>query len=598
MNEWSFDNNSYLSFSDSIAVSSPTLGVLRNPNLMGNWNMDEGLGSISRDSSTNMNNITIANATWTSAKFSNGLSFDGSQSSCLIRDTVALKPLTALTISIWIFPRSFSYGIFNEGGIISRDYSYRLIMQGNTFSSRWGTSNVSWSNGRLDGVTLPALNTWYNLVLTYDSTLGQVKFYVNGIFKATQNLTGVIDYSYVKDITIGKAGTDYFNGTMDDLSIFKTALSAEEVAKLYISSPFPDPLAFENYYTFNDLAGNTLMINAYGSNAMSESTTLTTCTNFFEDNRLTFKANNTETINVWTNLGQPVFTSGVWNTENYTTTLKVDAFSQAEIDWKRYNITTFSDSKSTVFPANVTVPHSGSKTFNFSAGKSYGYNVIIDGESKGQIDSYTFDHVTASHVVNVYSVELSYNISSSADLGSTISPSGEISINYGNIQTFTIQNKTGYNVKHVYVDNVDNGAIANYTFSDVTANHVISVTSEAIPNALPTPNPSTIPTQTPNPSVSPSSTPIQTTQPSNTPSKTTQPSNSPSSITTPTAQTNQFPTQTAIIATAVVASLIIGFTLAFKKGYITVEVVNEESDCTENEEIEKGYKKEEQDFSI
>jgi hypothetical protein len=36
---------------------------------------------------------------------------------------------------------------------------------------------------------------------------------------------------------------------------------------------------------------------------------------------------------------------------------------------------------------------------------------------------------------------------------------------------------TGYQIAHVYVDGVDQGAITSYAFSDVTANHTISVLS-------------------------------------------------------------------------------------------------------------------------
>jgi hypothetical protein len=208
------------------------------------------------------------------------------------------------------------------------------------------------------------------------------------------------------------------------------------------------------------------------------------------------------------------------------------------------------------------VGYGGSQTLNFTASQGYSFNVVVDGVSQGQISGYTFSNVTEPHSVNVTSALLKYTVTASADLGSTISPSGDVSVNYGGSQLFTVQNKTGYNVKHVYVDSVDKGAISNYTFSNVTANHVISVSSESLSST----NSST---PTPTPTASTTSTPV--------PSQSPEPTNSPSPTPTSQQETNQFPTETAVIAVIAVATLIAVFALAFKKGYITIEVVDEEN---------------------
>jgi hypothetical protein len=380
-------------------------------------------------------------------------------------------------------------------------------------------------------------------------------------------------------------GNSFFNGVIDEACIYNRVLSAAEVAELYAMNPYarPDPILFANYYNFTDpVTNNSMLIHIDNPSTNSNNVALVTCTGFFGGNRLVFQANNSATVNVWTNLGQPVFTTGVWNSNNYTTTLTLDASSTAELNWNTYNITTYADAHSGVSPSNVTVGFGGSQTFNFNASQGYRFNVAVDGESQGQISSYTFNNVTAPHVVNVTSDQLKYTITASADSGSTISPSGSISVNYGGSQFFTIQNKTGYNVTHVYVDNVDKGAVSNYTFSNVNENHAISVSSEPLSStdtSTPTPSPSPTPTASPTPV--PSQSPESTNSPSPTP--TSQP------------ETNQFPTQTALIVAVAIATLIAVFALAFKKGYISVEVVDEEDGETvdgEEEGGEEGSKKE------
>ncbi len=69
-----------------------------------------------------------------------------------------------------------------------------------------------------------------------------------------------------------------------------------------------------------------------------------------------------------------------------------------------------------------------------------------------------------------------YTINSTADSNGTISPSGNITVNYGSNQTFIITPDTGYHIKDVLVDNISVGSVSTYTFESVKANHTISVT--------------------------------------------------------------------------------------------------------------------------
>jgi len=58
--------------------------------------------------------------------------------------------------------------------------------------------------------------------------------------------------------------------------------------------------------------------------------------------------------------------------------------------------------------------------------------------------------------------------------GGVISPSGTSRVNYGGSETFTITPDTGYRITNVKVDGKSLGAITNYTFSRVAANHTIA----------------------------------------------------------------------------------------------------------------------------
>lgn len=70
---------------------------------------------------------------------------------------------------------------------------------------------------------------------------------------------------------------------------------------------------------------------------------------------------------------------------------------------------------------------------------------------------------------------LLHTITSSTGANGNISPLGSVSVADGNNQTFTMTPDSGYHVGNVLVDEASVGAVSTYTFSEVTANHTISV---------------------------------------------------------------------------------------------------------------------------
>ena len=71
-----------------------------------------------------------------------------------------------------------------------------------------------------------------------------------------------------------------------------------------------------------------------------------------------------------------------------------------------------------------------------------------------------------------------YTIKATSGVGGSISPSGEVKLNYGADQTFTITPNTDYRIKDVIVDGISVGAVSTYTFTNITGNHTISTTFE------------------------------------------------------------------------------------------------------------------------
>ena len=77
-----------------------------------------------------------------------------------------------------------------------------------------------------------------------------------------------------------------------------------------------------------------------------------------------------------------------------------------------------------------------------------------------------------------------YQITASAGSGGTLNPSGAVFVNPGGNQSFSITPAAGYVVTNVVVDGVSQGAIRMYTFTNVVANHALSVAFGSAPPTL------------------------------------------------------------------------------------------------------------------
>ncbi|MBR3946642.1 MAG: leucine-rich repeat domain-containing protein, partial [Bacteroidales bacterium] len=92
--------------------------------------------------------------------------------------------------------------------------------------------------------------------------------------------------------------------------------------------------------------------------------------------------------------------------------------------------------------------------------------------------------VVAGDRTYVASFKAVHTITATAGEHGSISPSGDVSVEDGDSQTFTMTTDYGYRIASILIDGVDvSGQVYNgiYTFTNVTANHTIDVLFEEIP---------------------------------------------------------------------------------------------------------------------
>jgi hypothetical protein len=165
----------------------------------------------------------------------------------------------------------------------------------------------------------------------------------------------------------------------------------------------------------------------------------------------------------------------------------------------QYTITATAGPKGTISPSGpVTINYGGSQTFTITP--DIGHHILdvkVDGGSVGAVASYTFSNVVFDHTIEASFAINQYTITATAGPKGTISPSGPVTVNYGQSQTFSITPDTGYHILDVKVDGISIGAVATYAFADVASDRAIeasfainqyTITATAGPNGAISPS--------------------------------------------------------------------------------------------------------------
>jgi hypothetical protein len=100
------------------------------------------------------------------------------------------------------------------------------------------------------------------------------------------------------------------------------------------------------------------------------------------------------------------------------------------------------------------------------------YTITAEGPCSTATDSVTVTVDTSPPPTHV--------IAASAGSGGTITPSGNVIVNEGSSQIFTITPDFGYVIDDVLVDGQSEGPVSDYLFEYVTADHTIHATFEGV----------------------------------------------------------------------------------------------------------------------
>jgi len=174
-------------------------------------------------------------------------------------------------------------------------------------------------------------------------------------------------------------------------------------------------------------------------------------------------------------------TSGVGTYTLSGLTVGIDNLLNATFK-KEFTITATAGEHGKIEPTEITVKEGDKPEFTITPDSGYTIDkVTLDGVgvTNSVTDSkYPLPPASADHKIHVTFKALppvQHKITSSAEENGSISPSGDVTVEHGKSQTFTITPTGNYQVFEVLVDGVSVGAVLSYTF-EVNADHTINAT--------------------------------------------------------------------------------------------------------------------------
>jgi hypothetical protein len=219
---------SYLSY----ANQNSSLDRLLTDSLILNLHFNEGGGRIAYDQSGFGNDGIIVGANWVSGISGYALEFDGNGHHYV--ETPSPDFSTGmLTVSVFVYFNEVPNPLFDYSNAIIAQDQYTRVFQLVVSNGRfcWHQMDGTIESDLLGTDPIEA-KKWYHVVATYDGTFHTL--YVNGSLNT--QLEGTIDFNNAVPINIGRVNWDefYFNGIIDEVSIYNRALSGEEIASMEV----------------------------------------------------------------------------------------------------------------------------------------------------------------------------------------------------------------------------------------------------------------------------------------------------------------------------------------------------------------------------
>ncbi len=211
------------SYKDTVLADSP----------VGYWRLGEAAGatsaadaSASGNGGSYLNGPTLGRAGALSGDGDFGVLLDGAGALVDVPDAASLKPSAAFSLEAWLKTTRSSGVVIAKPYSAGSQLSYALRL-----SAGKAKVQADLSGGSYSAISTGSVNDgqWHHLVGTFDGA--DLRIYVDGSLQATTATSGSLQYSTLS-LQLGRfdaSGADYLNGTIDEIAVYGSALSATRI---------------------------------------------------------------------------------------------------------------------------------------------------------------------------------------------------------------------------------------------------------------------------------------------------------------------------------------------------------------------------------
>jgi hypothetical protein len=218
--------------------------------LVAHWKLDDGSGTIAKDSAGGYDGTLIGDTKWVEGKIGGALQFDGDGDYVDCGNDPVFNPTASFSVGFWAFIANWETGwgrsMIAKGGDADRNgwsvrrFSDETICFTTAGVAGVGTTAAANDNTNMPGTNAPPLNEWAHIACIYDSINGMTYIYINGAVDKERAATGTVAatdahlYIGTRGNT-GGTGTDdwlesFFNGMLDEVRFYNHALTGVDVA--------------------------------------------------------------------------------------------------------------------------------------------------------------------------------------------------------------------------------------------------------------------------------------------------------------------------------------------------------------------------------
>lgn len=162
------------------------------------------------------------------------MDFDGVDDTIPIPDPTNIEGSSQMSISAWIYPRSYNANKSPIIGVVDSWANDALTL----FASNYTSNSVAFKINNTNDPSTPAgtcpLNEWSHITATFNSGTGRI--YVNGVLEAES--TGMVSQipAYGSQWHLSSVSQDYTDGVLGDIRIYDHELTPQEVEHLHQSA--------------------------------------------------------------------------------------------------------------------------------------------------------------------------------------------------------------------------------------------------------------------------------------------------------------------------------------------------------------------------